>query len=95
MVALSTHGGQPCGNIRQPNGLRCVGRGQAVKDLMPFNHIGKRDDGQVKLYSREGKEASGGDEAVTTAGAVENASGYYTLHGSDRGKASAVVQGRG
>ena len=54
MVALSTHGGQPCGNIRQPNGLRCVGRGQAVKDLMPFNHIGKRDDGQVKLYSREG-----------------------------------------
>ena len=71
MVALPTHGGQPCGNIRRPSGLKCVVRGQAVKDLMPFNHIGKRDDGQVKLYGREGKEASGsgGGEAVTTAGA--------------------------
>ena len=76
MVALSTRGGQPCGNIRRPSGLKCVGRGQAVKDLMPFNHIEKRDDRQVKLYSREGKEArdggggGGDDEAATTAKAV-------------------------
>ena len=56
MVALSTHGGQSCGNIRQPNGLRCVGRGQAVKDLMPFNHIGKRDDGQVSCTVGKGRK---------------------------------------
>ena len=93
MVALSTRGGQPCGNIRQPNGLRCVGRGQAVKDLMPFNHIGKRDDGQVKLYSREGKEASGGDEAVTTAGAVENASVTTHRTAATEGKHRPSVQG--
>ena len=95
MVALSTHGGQPCGNIRQPNGLRCVERGQAVKDLMPFNHIGKRDYGQVKLYSKEGNEASGGDEAVTTAGAVVNASVTTHYTAATEGKHRSFVQGPG
>ena len=67
---------------------------------MPFNHIEKGDDRQVKLYSGKGKEAHGsgggcGDEAATTARTVENTSVTTHCTVAKYGKQRPSLQGRG